>query len=444
MNRIRTQADFIERATEIHGNKYDYSRVVYVKSSEKVKIVCPIHGEFEQTPNKHLAGQGCSQCGRVRTKLGHDEFISRAKAVHGNRYDYSKVQYERVDKKVIIICPDHGEFLQTPRAHVVHQQNCPKCAAVVGGKKRMGDNNPMRQESTKQKVRETCIEKYGTKTYAESDEGRKKLHDIITSDDVQQRTIQTCMDRYGTKTWTQSDEGRERLHEIMSSEETQSKVRQGYLDAYGVEHYMKTGMGRARARECINSRERRLAIQAAFVKKYGTTNALSVPSIRAKICETNLLRYGVPHVGSCKFIHAKSWQTKRRNGTFSTSRPEDTLYGLLCDKFGRENVVRQYMDDRYPFHCDFYISTLDLFIELNANWTHGGHWFDSNNPLDLEKLACWQDRVLHQGSQFYKSAIHVWTVTDIKKRETAMVSNLNYLVFWDNNLTDAKAWLESL
>lgn len=93
MTRIRTQEQFIERAREIHGNTYDYSAVEYVNSSTKVKIICPIHGVFEQTPNKHLAGQGCKVCGRERTKVGKDEFISRARKVHGDKYDYSKVVY---------------------------------------------------------------------------------------------------------------------------------------------------------------------------------------------------------------------------------------------------------------------------------------------------------------------------------------------------------------
>lgn len=415
MARIKTQTDFIKKATEIHDGKYDYSQVVYVKSSENVKIICPIHGEFEQTPNKHLQGRGCPKCGREQTKLGLDEFIRRARLVHGDRYDYSKVQYERRDKKVVIICPEHGEFLQTPHCHVVLGQNCPKCSAIAGGIKRMGDNNPMRQESAKQKARETCIERYGTKTYAESDEGRKKLHDIIVSDDVQQRTIQTCMDRYGAKNWTQSEEGRERLHEIMSSDEMQEKVRQGYVNVYGVDHYMKTYEGRIKARQNMMLPERKAAIQRAFMDKYGVPNAWLLPT-----------------------VHAKGWQTKRRNGTFNTSKPEETLYLLLCDVFGKDDVFRQYVDPiRYPFHCDFYIKSLDAFIELNALWTHGPHWFDESNPFDVEILSNWES---HRSS-YYDSAAYIWTIRDPMKRQCAIDNNLNYLVFWDNDLTDAREWL---
>ena len=438
MARVRTQEDFIEKAKEVHGSKYDYSLVDYVDSSTKVKIICPIHGEFEQTPNKHLAGQGCKQCGRNRTKVGVDEFIQRARAVHGDKYDYSKVQYERKDKKVTIVCPEHGEFQQTPACHVTLRQGCPKCAAIAGGLKRRGDNNPMRQDTVKQKAQNTCMERYGAKTYAESIEGRKKLHDIITSDDVQSRMAATCLERYGAKMWSQSDVGRDQLHLIMSSDEMHERVKQGYLANYGVEHYMKTQEGRDKARANIMLPERRIAIRQAFINKYGVPNALSVPFVQDKIHATNLRLYGSEYIGACAWVHEKSWQTKRRNGTFSTSKPEETLYRLLCDAFGQENVVRQYADPvRYPFRCDFYIKPFDMFIELNASWTHGGHWFDEHNSLDVSTLLSWADH----HSRYYDSAIHVWTVRDPMKRQCAIDNGLNYLVFWDNDLTDARRWL---
>lgn len=429
MNRIRTQEDFVKRAVEIHGDKYDYSKTVYVKSNEPVTIICPIHGEFLQTPNKHLAGQGCKLCGRARTRVGYDEFVKRAKAVHGDKYDYSKVQYVRKDVKVCIVCPIHGEFMQTPASHIVQKQGCPKCGHMLAGQKRCGDNNVMRRADVKEKAQQTCLDKYGAKTYAESEEGRCKLREIITSPVVSLRMQETCMSRYGAKTWPQSVIGHERLHEIMSSEDMQAKIKAGYLDAYGVDHFMKTESGRIIARENLSSPERRLAIRESFLRRYGVENAFLIPSVQAQRDE----------------MLAKGWATKRRNGTFNTSRPEESLYRLLCDKFGCENVVRQYFDvDRYPFYCDFYIPMLDLFIELNASWTHGQHWFDENNPLDVSVLNEWKTRAKQRGSRYYKLAIDVWTRRDLEKLRYALTNHLNYLVFWDNNLTDAISWLDSL
>lgn len=203
--RVTNQKEFIDMANEIHGYKYDYSLVEYRKSSEKVKIICPIHGEFEQTPNKHLSGQGCKQCGRNRTKLGRDTFVDRARAIHGNKYDYSKVDYKRSDEKVEIICPVHGSFFQTPHSHIILKQNCPKC----------------------------------------------------------------------------------------------------------------------------------------------------------------------------------------------------------------------------------------------ASWTHGRHWFDATNPFDIDKLNMWKDKAREKGSHYYHNAIDVWTRRDLVKLQTAIDNNLNYLVFWNNDLSDARDWLQS-
>ena len=117
---------FIENAKKIHGNKYSYSKVKYINNHTPVCIVCPIHGEFWQTPNAHLSGNGCSRCSK-KNKHTTCEFIELAKKIHGNKYDYSKVEYINNSTKVRIICPEHGEFWQTPNAHINSSQGCPIC-----------------------------------------------------------------------------------------------------------------------------------------------------------------------------------------------------------------------------------------------------------------------------------------------------------------------------
>lgn len=128
--------EFIRRAKLVHGNKYDYSKVNYVNNRTKVIIICPEHGEFEQVPDSHLRGSGCPICRWKKAKesirkaqgMTTDEFIERAKKVHGNKYDYSKVKYENTETKVCIICPKHGEFWQTPHHHL-NGIGCPHCGA---------------------------------------------------------------------------------------------------------------------------------------------------------------------------------------------------------------------------------------------------------------------------------------------------------------------------
>lgn len=130
-------------------------------------------------------------------------------------------------------------------------------------------------------------------------------------------------------------------------------------------------------------------------------------------------------------ILAKEYQTKKANKSFNTSKPEDCYYELLIKQYGSDAVIRQYHDIRYPHNCDFYIKPLDLFIELNLNWTHGGHRFDGANPADQAKLAVWQEKA--KTSDFYKKAIHVWTCLDVSKYEDAIKNNLNYKVYYLEN-----------
>ncbi len=121
---------FIEKAKEVHGDKYDYSKVVYINNHTKVTIVCPIHGEFEQTPHDHLSGKGCIKCVRPNSSLTKEEFIEKAKEVHGDKYDYSKVVYINSTTPVTIVCPEHGEFLQKPINHL-RGSGCHKCTGLI-------------------------------------------------------------------------------------------------------------------------------------------------------------------------------------------------------------------------------------------------------------------------------------------------------------------------
>lgn len=125
INKLSTE-EFTERAKEIHGDKYDYSKVIYKGNKIKVCIICPEHGEFWQRPNDHLSGYSCPMCNGTHL-YSTEEFIEKAKEVHGDRYDYSKVEYKGSFEKVCIICPKHGEFWQRPNNHLSNKTNCPSC-----------------------------------------------------------------------------------------------------------------------------------------------------------------------------------------------------------------------------------------------------------------------------------------------------------------------------
>ena len=127
---ISTKEEFIEKANEVHGNKYDYSKVEYINSNTKVCIKCPTHGEFEQRAADHLSGNACPKCANEangeRCRSSKEEFIKKARKEHGDKYDYSKIEYMNNHTKVCIICPKHGEFWQEPSSHT-NGVGCPKC-----------------------------------------------------------------------------------------------------------------------------------------------------------------------------------------------------------------------------------------------------------------------------------------------------------------------------
>jgi very-short-patch-repair endonuclease len=121
---------FISKATQIHGERYNYSKVNYINAKTKVTIICSEHGDFQQTPSNHLSNYNCQKCAK-NFQLNTDSFIEKAKGIHNNKYDYSKVNYINADTQIIIICIEHGEFTQIPDFHINRKCGCPKCSNNV-------------------------------------------------------------------------------------------------------------------------------------------------------------------------------------------------------------------------------------------------------------------------------------------------------------------------
>ena len=129
----KTTEQFVEKAKEKHGNKYDYSKVIYTKAIEDVTIICSLHGEFKQKASGHLTGHGCHICAINTTRdtkiKTTEQVVSQAKEVHKDKYNYDKVNYKNNLEKITIICNTHGEFKQTASNHL-QGQGCPKCANI--------------------------------------------------------------------------------------------------------------------------------------------------------------------------------------------------------------------------------------------------------------------------------------------------------------------------
>jgi len=125
----------------------------------------------------------------------------------------------------------------------------------------------------------------------------------------------------------------------------------------------------------------------------------------------------------------KEYLTRKKNNSFTKSSKEEEFYDNLIKSYGEDNVIRQYFDkERYPFKCDFYIKSEDLFIEYHGTWLHGGHPFDKDNDEDIKKLSSWKEKSCN--SDYYKFAVYVWTDLDVRKLKIAKENNLNFKVIY--------------
>ena len=181
-------------------------------------------------------------------------------------------------------------------------------------------------------------------------------------------------------------------------------------------------------------------------ERYGGLGTSS-PAIKKKIEHTNMKKYGVKNIYARHDIKTKSHSleslekvlnTKKNNNTFNTSKPEKKLESKLRKLF--PDLKTQYKSELYPFACDFYIPSLDLYIECNLHWTHGGRFFDKNNKNDVKLLAKWQEKA--KTSKFYAKAIETWTIRDVLKLETVIKNNLNYIAWF--NEEQANDWIRSI
>ena len=267
-----------------------------------------------------------------------------------------------------------------------------------------------------EKRRQTCQEKYGTDYSFQAKPVKEKIQQSIyehygeeglKSKEVREKTIATCQERYGTNNGGCSKEAIQKIKETTlkhygvtcswQAEEVKNKIKETCKNKYGVEN----------ASQSIKIQNK---IKQTCLEKYGVECQYQRPDLRAKLSNPEVI--------------AKKYETKRKNGTFNTSNPEDRCYDLLCSIY--PNAKRSYKSEQYPYLCDFYVPELDLYIECHFFWTHGGHFFDPNNPEDLAKLEKWKSK----HSKFYDNAIQNWTVRDLEKLECARKNNLNYLVCW--------------
>ena len=256
------------------------------------------------------------------------------------------------------------------------------------------------------------------------------------SEETKNKIQQTCLDRYDSKNVYASEYGKQKCKETwlenlgvenpFQSEEVKGKIKQTNLERYNSEY-------------SFQSKEIKDKIKNTKEERYGNSNYNNIKKAR----KTNLEKYGVDCILKREDVvklknseenKKKQYNTKKKNNTFNTSKVEKELEIKLRELF--PDLKTQYKSKKYPFHCDYYVPELDLYIEYNGTWTHGFHFFDKDNQEDLDKLEKWKNK----NSKYYNSAIKTWTQRDILKLETAIKNHLNYVVWF--NQEQAYEWIK--
>lgn len=163
-------------------------------------------------------------------------------------------------------------------------------------------------------------------------------------------------------------------------------------------------------------------ISQTCINKFGVDSPLKNKEIREKIKQTNIQKYGVDNPLKNKEIWKKSQDNRQIS---SKSKLENNFLNYLKLKYESDDIITQYKSKEYPYYCDFYIKSINLYIEIQGHWTHNDHPFDINNLNDQLIMNKWRTKSL--SDKYYKNALNTWTIKDVEKRNTAIQNNLNYL-----------------
>ena len=303
------------------------------------------------------------------------------------------------------ICPTCGKQIHLDR-HNHYRDHCSQYCSYH-------DTN------VKHKIEQTNILNHGTSHYVNKEKRFKTNLEKYgymyppCADNVKQKTYITKLNKYGDGYYN-----------------NQQKSEETCLKKYGV----KTP---------LNLQEIHYKAKQTNLIKYGVEKPLQYIEFKEKFKNTCLQHYGVDHHMKNKEIKSKfDWDkiitkmniSKHKNNSFHISKKEQLSYDILKEKY--PDIITQYKSDLYPYYCDFYIPSLDLYIECNYHWTHGWHPYNENNNEDKLILEKWKSK----NTKFYNNAIITWTIRDVNKRNIAKENNLNYIEFW--NINELKTYLD--
>ena len=304
-----------------------------------------------------------------------------------------------------------------------------------------GVESPNQLKEVKEKKKKVYQEKYGVDSPVQLDKAKinRKIVCEENKDEIKEKRQQTCLKRYGVK-------------EAIGSKQIRDKIKQTNLQKYGIENPLQSSVVQDKCRNtCLErygvlSPAQSIEIQEKMKKtsleRYGVEYYTQTEEYKqrvkskqeekiSKLREYFRLTYGVDWITQSKDFIDKCNKSKHKNNSFNSSKPEEEVRELLISIFGKDDVKYQYKESRYPFECDFYIKSKDLFIECNFHWTHMFHPFNKDDEDDISKLNILKEKA--KTSKFYENAIQVWTIRDVHKRNYANKNNLNYIMFYNED-----------
>ncbi len=365
-----------------------------------------------------------------------------------NRFDDSESIYESLlrivykiyDRPKCPVCGNKLKFIGKPNNKGIFTKHCSiSCRQKdpnVYKKQQITSLEKYGSCNNIQKTLQTKLEKYGDKTFNNTNKAKETNlkrygeESVLKITEIHNKGIEAAKTKESKIKRKTTNIKKFGGNSPMSSNEIKNKVFLTKIKKYNDATYNN----RNKARKTIIDKYGYYYINTEKIKKtkldkYGDENYNNIEKTK----NTYIKKYNVTHPSKLSSVINKIQNTKNKNKTFNTSKPEDESYLLLKEKY--PDVIRQYKSDKYPWRCDFYVPCLDLYIECNYMWTHGLKPFE-NTEADINKKNIWELK----NTKFYKSAIITWTIMDVKKRNTAKENKLNYLEFF--NIKDLKEWLK--
>lgn len=325
-----TKEEFITKAKEAYGDKYDYSKVVYKGYQTKVRIICPEHGVFEKTPSHFLRGQGCPYCsGRVHYTT--ESFIKKAKSIHPE-YDYGKSVFKTTKDKVIVTCKEHGDFQITPN-HLFNGQGCPKCRYI-----KSANSNRRSLDDVIKLAREVHGDKYDYSKIMEYKNDRTKYPIVCPEHGVFYMTMNNHI---------QAKQGCPIC----------GKIKYHNSRVMPFEKYVKI------ANEIHNNKYQ--YVEGTY---HGTNGNVTIicPKHGAFIQDASNHIHLVHECPKCAVLESKG---------------EDEIYAFLVGLLGEDNVIQHDRIILGPKEIDIYIPSLKIGIEYDGLYWHSEIVKDTNYHL---------------------------------------------------------------